>query len=227
MVDVKSIPMPVGIKLEEFSQDGPVGTWAFREFIGSLVWLANQTRPDIANAVRAVARYCAEPREIHWKTALGILAYIKGTSGYGITFQRGLMDMLLMQVFADADYASEATDGRSVPGGLIMCGGACVQWFSSTQKCVTLSTTEAEYVIMAETMKEVLCLQKAWVIYVTESGDTVCAGVRGYRGCCAARAKPCDQLELEAHRCTPSLSEGAGCEWNNLHYARAVGMAAC
>ena len=129
VVDVKSIPMPVGIKLEEFSQDEPVGTWPFRELIGSLMWLATQTRPDIANAVRAVARYCAEPREIHWKTALGILAYIKGTSGYGITFQRGLMDGLLMQVFADADYASKATDRRSVSGGLVMCGGACVQWF--------------------------------------------------------------------------------------------------
>ena len=87
VVDVKSIPMPVGIKLEEFSQDEPVGTWPFHELIGSLMWLATQTRPHIANAVRAVARYWAEPREMHWKTALGILAYIKGTRGYGITFQ--------------------------------------------------------------------------------------------------------------------------------------------
>ena len=56
VVDEKSIPMPVGIKLEEFSQDDPVGTWPFRELIGSLMWLAPQTPPDIANAVRAVPR---------------------------------------------------------------------------------------------------------------------------------------------------------------------------
>ena len=152
MVDVKSILMPVGIKLDDFSQDEPVGTWAFRELIGSLTWLATQTLADIANAVRAVARYCAGSREIHWKTAPGILAYIKGTSGHG-TFQRGLMDGLPMRVFADADYASKATDRRSVSGGLIMCEGACVQSFSRTQKCATLSTTlsttEAEYVAMS------------------------------------------------------------------------------
>ena len=104
VVGMKSISMPVEINIEEFSQDGHVGTWPFRELIGSLMWLASQTRPDIAHAVRAVARYCAGPRKIHWKTALlGISANIKSTSGYGKTFQRVLMDGLQMEVFADAD----------------------------------------------------------------------------------------------------------------------------
>ena len=49
------------------------------------------------------------------------------------------------QVFSDADHASKAADRRSVSGGLVMCGGACVSWFFSTQKYATLSTTKAEY----------------------------------------------------------------------------------
>ena len=44
-----------------------------------------------------------------------------------------------MQVFADANYASKATDRRSVSGGLVMCGGASVSWFSRTQKYVQTS----------------------------------------------------------------------------------------
>ena len=49
------------------------------------MWLSISTRPDIANAVRAVARYCTAPRAIHWKAALGIVEYINGTtSEYGI-----------------------------------------------------------------------------------------------------------------------------------------------
>ena len=48
-------------------------------------------------------------------------------------------------VFSDADHASKAADRRSVSGGLVMCGGACVSWFFSTQKYATLSTTKAEY----------------------------------------------------------------------------------
>ena len=55
----------------------------------------------------------------------------------------------------DCDYASKAT-ARSVSGGAIMCAGACVCWFSRSQKCVTLSTTEAEYVALADTIKEAM-----------------------------------------------------------------------
>ena len=40
-----------------------------------------------------------------------------------------------------------------------MCAGACVCSFSRTQECVTLSTTEAEYVALAGTIKEVIFLQ--------------------------------------------------------------------
>ena len=58
-----------------------------------------------------------------------------------------------MQVFADADYASKPNDRRSVSGGLVMCEGAYVSSFSKTQKCVTLSTTEAEYVALAGAIK--------------------------------------------------------------------------
>ena len=78
------------------------------------MWLSISTRPDIADAVRAIARYCTAPRAIHWKAALGILEYINGTSEYGITFQRGTLSGISLEVFADADYASKATDRRSV-----------------------------------------------------------------------------------------------------------------
>ena len=88
----------------------------------------------------------------------------------GITFQRGTLSALSMQVFADADYASQATDMRSASGRLVMCGGACVSWFSGTQKCVTLSTLEAEYVALADFMKEVLFLRQVWRFMLPDVG---------------------------------------------------------
>ena len=115
------------------------------------MWLANQKRPDIANAVRAVARYANQPREVHWSTTIGSLEDVFGTSDLGVTFQRGRG--LELVGFADADYTSKATDRRSVSGGAVMCAGACVCWFSRTQKCVTISTTEAEYVVLADTSR--------------------------------------------------------------------------
>ena len=92
---------------------------------------------------------------VHWRAALGILEFVRQTSSLGNTFQRETVGGLSIQVFADADYASKATDRRSVSGGLMVCRGVCVSWFSR-QKCVTLSTTEAEYVALADVIKEAL-----------------------------------------------------------------------
>ena len=77
--------------------------------------LANKTRSDYANAVRAVARYENQPTEVHWRTAMGVLEYVFSTSDFGITFQKE--SGLELVKFADADYASKAADRRSISGG--------------------------------------------------------------------------------------------------------------
>ena len=82
----RNIPLSTGLKLEDFDKNATVGAWPFRELVGCLMWLANQTRPDIANAVRAVARYANQPREVHWRTAIGIFEYVFSTSDFDITF---------------------------------------------------------------------------------------------------------------------------------------------
>ena len=43
-----------------------------------------------------------------------------------------------------------------------MCAGGVIMWFSKTQKCITMSTTHAEYVAMAEMGKEILFLRQVW-----------------------------------------------------------------
>ena len=96
------------------------------------------------------------------ESGLGIPAYINGTSDFGITYQRGTLASISLEVFADADYARKATDRRSVSEGAIMCRGACVCWFSRTQKCVTLSTSEAEYAALGDAVKELLFLRQVW-----------------------------------------------------------------
>ena len=72
---------------------------------------------------------------------------MKVTTGYGITFQRGSGPELM--VYADAAYAPKDRKRKSVSGVAVMCGGAAIQWISRTQKCTTLSSSEAKYVAMA------------------------------------------------------------------------------
>ena len=72
------------------------------------------------------------------------------------------MSSISLEVFADADYTFNATDRRSVSGGAIICGGASVCCFPTTQKCVTLSTSEAEYDALVDDVKELLFSRQVW-----------------------------------------------------------------
>ena len=126
--------------------------------------------PDIVNAVRAVARYCSAPKMVHWKAAPGILGYEARTSSFGITFQRGTVEGFHLGSFADADYASKAIDRRSVSGGVVMCARGPGSWYSKTQKCVTLSTTQAEYVAMSDVAREILFLRLVWCFMLPRVG---------------------------------------------------------
>lgn len=60
----KDTPMVIGLKLEEFDPEEPNVDNPFRSLVGHLMWMAKNTRPDIFNAVRAVARYTHAPKEV-------------------------------------------------------------------------------------------------------------------------------------------------------------------
>ena len=63
-----------------------------------------------------------------------------------------------LETYVDADYARKAEDRRSVSGVAICCGGTPVSWLSRTQKGANISTTEAEYVAMADGVTQgVIC----------------------------------------------------------------------
>ena len=83
---VQSVPLKVGVELEEFDENEGTENWPFRELVGGLMWLAISTRPDISNAVRSIARYYSAPKAIPFKSTLGILAYIIGSCGFGIAY---------------------------------------------------------------------------------------------------------------------------------------------
>ena len=51
----------------------------YREAVGTLVWTATMTRPDIACAARAVARFCENPGPAHKKAVMKILQFFLHT----------------------------------------------------------------------------------------------------------------------------------------------------
>ena len=61
-----------------------------------------------------------------------------------------------LTAYVDADYADKPNDRSSVSGTVITLAGAAVSWASSTQRCVPLSTAEAEYAALGERVKGAL-----------------------------------------------------------------------
>ena len=51
-----------------------------------------------------------------------------------------------------------------------MCGGACVCCFSRTKKCVTLSTSEAEYIALDNAVNELLFLRQVYRFMIPGKG---------------------------------------------------------
>jgi hypothetical protein len=54
--------------------------------IGALMYLANNTRPDIAFVVNCLIRYSAAPTMCHWNSIKNILRYLNGTIDLGLFF---------------------------------------------------------------------------------------------------------------------------------------------
>ena len=130
----------------------------FRQVVGVVIWLAEMTRLDIGNAARAVARHSHKPCERHWKAVVKIIAYLNSTRDLGTMYKKG--EELSLSVYTDADYASKETDRRSISVVTVMLRNAAVYATSRTQHCLMLSTTEAEYVALAEGTKEGMLLDR-------------------------------------------------------------------
>ena len=73
-----------------------------------------------------------------------------------------------LSVYTDANYAEKADNRRYVLGVAVTVGNSTVSWSSSTQKIVTLSTTEAEYVALGDGVKEGLFV-KAVLSFIVPS----------------------------------------------------------
>ena len=79
----RSVPLGTGDKLTKEGEALDTTVFPYAECVGSLLYRSVCTRPDIAQAVGALARYMAGPTEAHWQAALGVVRYLAGTAEDG------------------------------------------------------------------------------------------------------------------------------------------------
>jgi hypothetical protein len=156
---VKNIPLAAGQRLSV--QDCPsteeqkteMAKKPYRELVGSLLYLANSTRPDIAFTVSVLSRFCSNPGQAHWEAAINCLRYLKGTSTWGLVYTR--QPELSLCGVVDANYAPGPDDSRSGSGYVFIMTGGPISWMAKRQKTTALSSTESEYIAANQAAVEV------------------------------------------------------------------------
>ena len=161
MEDSKPVGSPLNpdVKLvaSEDCKD-PRNQQLYQAVVGSLLYVATKTRPDLACAVSFVARFCAKPSNEHWTAVKRILRYLNGTRELGLLYKGDTATDI--EGYCDADWAGDVKDRKSMSGYVFLLGGAAVSWKSCKQNCVALSTAESEYIALCAASQEAVWLQQ-------------------------------------------------------------------
>ena len=123
--------------------------------IGSLLYFT-ASYLDICYSVGVCIRYQSNPKESHITTVKRIIRFVSGTLDYGIWYSKD-SNMSLVG-FSDANWAENACDRKSTSGGCFYLGNNLVSWHSKKQNSISLSTFEAEYIVMGS-----CCTQFSWM----------------------------------------------------------------
>jgi len=129
----------------------------FEQIIGSLLYLALRSRPDILTSVLILARFQKAPTTYCHQAAKRILRYLRGTTTHGMMYESG---NIKITGFVDSDYAGDVTDRKSMSGFIIKLGSASCIWGSKKQPTVALSTCEAEYHALTMSAKEIIWIRR-------------------------------------------------------------------
>lgn len=117
----------------------------YRQAIGSLLYIAMVSRPDIAMAVGNLCRYVEEPTEREWKAVKRVIRYLASTIDKKLRLSSN--DKLKLECFVDSDWAGDKNDRKSTSDYVFRLG---------KQTSVAMSSSEAEYIAASHASKELL-----------------------------------------------------------------------
>ena len=159
-VPSKSLPLNPEMFKESTSEEDLAPLQEYQSLVGSLLYIARHTRPEISIHVNLLGRRTSKASHNNMQAALQVLRYLTSTPMDGLTIQKeAIMDEpISIQGFADASYGGEQSKSQS--GSLILLYDNPITWSSPRQDTVAMSITEAEYIACSETAKDIRWLQQ-------------------------------------------------------------------
>lgn len=141
----------------EGPDDQPCDVLLYQEKVGTLMYAAVSTRPDIAWSVNKLAQFMLAPTLANMRACDRIFRYLAGTKDKGLLF--GRRGDAALTAWSDADWGSDKTDRKSQTGWIACVWGDLISWASKKQKVVAQSTCEAELYAEAAAMNEMSYLR--------------------------------------------------------------------
>ena len=92
-----------------------------------------------------------------------IIKYVKATANFGVWYSKDTNDVLAG--YFDVDWAGNVDDRKSTLGGCFYVGNNIVSWMSKKQNSISLSTVEAEYIVVGSCCTQLLWMQKLLLDY--------------------------------------------------------------
>jgi hypothetical protein len=183
-----------------------VESWDYACVVGMLMYLAANTRPYIAYAVHQAARYTHAPRGSHAVAVNRILIYLKGTKDKGLYFKPDSTDQV--DCYVDADFAGLfiVEDGQAPvsvklrTGYILMYSGFPALWVSKMQTQISLSTMEAEYITLSQSMRDLIPVRE-----ILKDIKRFMLIEEGYTLKCTTHSKAFKEVESGEGIITPSL----------------------
>lgn len=112
-----AIPADPNVKLVAPDESAESVQFPFREAVGSLLFLATVSRPDIAFSVNSVSKFLNNYSAEHCYAVKRIIRYVSGTIEYGIMYSRIIeSDKIDLIGYSDADFAGDNETRRSTTG---------------------------------------------------------------------------------------------------------------
>jgi hypothetical protein len=125
----KNTSFPVGISLSKTGGNELPPDNQYQALVGSLIYLAVNTRPVISHAVGVLSRFMPCPTDKHWGAAKHVLRCLRGTPDLGLTYSGNTpseqQEVFEAAVYADADFAADVEAQKHDRGCNDYAGSSC------------------------------------------------------------------------------------------------------
>lgn len=132
----------------------------YQKLIGCLLYVSINSRPDIAASISILAQKVSNPTQDDWNQLKRVVKYLKATANLKLKLSDiGTVETDLVG-YADANWAEDRDSRKSNSGYTFFYNGGLINWSCRKQSCVSLSSTEAEFIALSDACQEAIWLQR-------------------------------------------------------------------